>query len=313
MPNDINPRAVIGGNEPPLTEQLIEETAEFTKRVKQLESNAEKATATNDETAQKATLLAGLMKDVLGEIDKAREDRKRPFLVAGRQVDAHFNGIAGLLATTDTKGKLVSGPLFKVLGLVDEYRRKKEAEAAAERRRLEEEARKQREAAEVAERAWLAAEERERQAAEAAARRIREAEEAARLATTKAAREKAQREAAEAEALRQREAAAAQKRQHEAALAALDADREAGRLERQAEATIAMPLMTPYGVSARRRTVWIADITDLNAALRHAITVDRAAIVAAVQQIFDRQVRAGVRELPGATVREDSGTSIRTR
>jgi flagellar biosynthesis GTPase FlhF len=297
---------------PPFDQLLPEESAEMRSKAALMIERAEKAVAKDDETVASTLLLAGIMTDHIALLNKARDERMRPFLTATRVVNGHYNAIIGTLATFDTKGKVIGGPLFKLRSMVDEYRRKIEAEAAAERRRLEEEARKQREAAEAAERARQAAEERERQAAADAERRVREAEEAARLATTKAEREKANREAAEAETLRQKEANAARQRQHEAALAALDAEREADKLQRQAEATTAAPLTTAYGVSARRRTVWAAEVVDLNKALRHCITVDRAAVVACVQTIYDKQVRAGVRNLPGAEVKEESATTIRT-
>jgi hypothetical protein len=303
----------IGHNSAPLEQLLPEETAELALTAKLLVENASQARVANEETAQKATVLAGKMKDHLATIDKARDERMRPFLTATRTVNAHFNAIAGTLATVDGKGKIIGGPLFTVVGMVDEYRRKKEAEAAAERRRLEEEARRQREAAEAAERAQREAEERERLAAEAAVKRIREAEEAARNATNLAEREKARREAAEAEATRQREEHAARQRQMEAELEQRRRTEEADRLQRQAAATTASPITTAYGIKASRRTVWKVTITDMTAAIRHARKVNEAAVLTCVQTIFDAQVRAGVRSLPGAEITEDSSTAIRTR
>ena len=300
-------------NEPPLEEILPEETLEMRQRADLLVSRAEKAIATNEETAQASTLLAGMLLEHMALIDKARDERMRPYLNATRTVNAHYNAIIGTIATLDTKGKVIGGPLFKVRSALDEYRRKKEAEAEAERRRLEEEARKQREAAEAAERARREAEERERRAAEEAQRRIREAEEAAQRANSAAAREKAQREAAEARAAQEREAATARQRQMEAELEQRRRQEEANRLDRQAAQIVAAPVTTAYGVKTGRRTVWVVKITDLTAALRHARKVNEASVQACVQTIFEAQVRAGVRSLPGADVVEDSSTTIRTR
>ncbi len=300
-------------NQPPLDEILPEESRALSIRAALLVDQAMKAVVRDEETAQMTTLVAGLIKDHLGVIDKARDERMRPFLTATRTVNAHYNAIAGTLATLDAKGKPIAGPLFDTLTKIDEYRRKKEAEAAAERRRLEEEARKQREAAEAAERAQREAEERERRAAEDAARRIREAEETARRATDAASREKAQREAAEARAIQQREEHAARQREMEAELTQRRAAEEAERLDRQAAATTATPITSAYGVKASRRTVWKVTITDLTAALRHARRINEKAIQESVQVIFEAQVRAGVRSLPGAEVAEDSATTIRTK
>lgn len=298
-------------NEPPLAELLPEETAELQARARQLVDSAGRAVVTDEEGAVKATLLAGMIKDHLSAIDEARETRKRPFLEAGRTVDAHFNGIAGQLASFDPKRRVIGGPLHTVLGLVDSYRRQKEAEAAAERRRLEEEARKQRAAAEAAAAAQREAEDRERRAREEADRRVREAEAAARSAVNAAEKEKAQRQAAEAEAARQGEERAAQQRQLDAEIERRAREEEAARLERQAAETVAAPINTGFGVKATRRTVWRVEIDDLKLALRHCLKVDEAALRACVQQVFDRQVKAGVRVLPGARVLEDSATTIR--
>lgn len=305
--NDLPPRT---HNEPPLSELLPEETVALSSRAEQLADSAGRAVVTDDDTASKATLLAGMMKETLSDIDKARDARKRPFLEAGRMVDAHYHGIEARLAIYDQKRKLIGGPLFHVVGLVDAYRIKKEAQLAAERRRLEEEARRQREAAEAAARAQREAEERERLAKEEADRRVREAEEAARNATSLLAREKARREAAEATAVRQREEAAARDRQIAAEIEQRQRMDAANRLDREANQTVATPIRTGYGVSASRRTVWKVEIDDLTAAIRHCRKVDEATILAAVQQIYDRQVRAGVRSLPGARVVEDSITRI---
>ncbi len=298
-------------NQPPLDDVLPEESAELRQRAELLVSRAEKAIAT--ETAQASTLLAGMMQEHMALLDKTRDERMRPYLNATRTVNAHYNAIIGTIATLDAKGKVVGGPLFKVRSSLDEYRRKQEAAAEEERRRLEKEARKQREAAEAADHARREAEERERLAAEEAQRKIREAEEAARQANSAAAREKAQREAAEARATQEREAAAARERQMEAELEQRRRQEEANRLERQAMQTTAAPVTTAYGVKSGRRTVWTVKITDLTKAITHARKVNTTAVQACVQQIFEAQVRAGVRTLPGAEVVEDSATTIRTR
>lgn len=142
-----NPRAVIGGNQPPLADVLVEETATLRKRAVDLAEAVGRA-----DTAEKAVALAGIIKKHLEKIEAAREERKRPFLEGGRTVDAHFAVITGSLAEMDSKKKLIGGPLKKLLDMIDAERARKDAEAAAERRQLDDEARKARDAAEQASR-----------------------------------------------------------------------------------------------------------------------------------------------------------------
>jgi uncharacterized membrane protein YqiK len=305
---DANPRAVIGGNLPPLAELLPVETAEIEKKAGDLIGGVERAKVTDQESAGRATLLAGMIKSHLATIDDARASRKRPYLEAGRAVDAHFNGIAARLAIFDPEKKVIGGPLFTVLGMVDKFRRDEEAKAEAERRRLEEAARVEREKAAAAERARREAEEREAAAAREAAERVRRAEEEARRAgdreaAAKAAQARAEQAKAEAEASERRLAADIEARRAAVASAELD---------RQAAAVTAKAIDSGLGVKASGRKVWKVEIYDLTAAIRHARKVDEATVRAAVQQIFDRQVKAGVRTLPGARVIEDSTTIIKS-
>lgn len=304
-----NERATIGNNSSlaALPEILAEETQALMDRAKVLAESAGRAAVSDEETAGKATVLVKMMNEHRKAVEATRVEKVKPFLEAQRTVNSHFGEIDGVLAQTDSKGKIVGGPIHSVLGMIDGYRREQEAKAAAERRRLEEEARKQREAAEAAERARREAEaqaERERQeaarkiaAAEAEARRAGDAEAAA-----KAAQARAEEERRQAEARRASMAAEMESRQRQ---------EEAEALQRQAEATRAAPIDSGYGAKASGRKVYTVEITDLTAALRHARKVDDASIRAAVQTIYDRQVKAGVRELPGATVHESSQTIVR--
>jgi uncharacterized membrane protein YqiK len=296
----------IGHNNPPLAEMLVEETADLSKRAADLLAGAARATVTDRETAEKATLLVGIMKAFGAKVEELRDARKKPFWDAGKMVDAHFKALRSKVVGEDPNK--LGGEAARIAGLVDQFRRDEEARAAAERRRLEDEARAEREKAEAAARAQREAEERERLAAEESARKIREAEAAARRAGNAAT---------QAEVARLQQAAAAEIAKNEAAArerrlqAELQQERAAA-LDRQAAATVAVPINAGNGVKAHRRTVWSVAITDLNAAIKHARKLDEAAIQAVVQNIYDRQVRAGVRTLPGAEVTEDSATSIRT-
>jgi len=300
-------KAGIGHNNPPLAETLAEETAALKQRAADLAAAAGRAKATDDDTAGKAVLLIKMMSEHRKDIEAARETAVRPHLEGQRTVNAHFAGLDSMLAETDAKKKVVGGPLVSVTGMVDAYRLKKEAEAAAERRWLEEEARKQRVAAEAADRARREAEDRSAREAAEAQRKIAEAEAFARQAGDREAAERLARERAEAEAARSK----AREDSVRAELESRQASEQAEALVRQAAATTSGPIDSGFGVKASGRKSCRAEITDLTAALKHAVKVDKAAILAAVQQVYDRQVRAGVRELPGATVHESTTTVIR--
>lgn len=307
MSDSINPRAVIGNNEPPLADALVEETAEIANRADDLVAGAERAAVTDEEGAKRATLLGGMIKDHLKVIDAAREIRKKPYLEAGRAVDAHFNGLAGRLASFDQKGKVVGGPLMNVLTMVDKFRREEEAKADAERRRLEEMARVEREKAEAAARAQREAEEREARAAVEASEKVRRAEAEAtrandRVAEALAARARAEQEKAEEAARSRRLAAEIEQRRSADAAAELD---------RAAAASRATPIDTGLGVKASSRKVKVVTIDDLGKAARYCVKVAEPEMRETIQRIYDRLARAKVPDLPGATIREDTALTIR--
>ena len=97
----------------------------------------------------------------------------------------------------------------------------------------------------------------------------------------------------------------------DAEMAARTADENAQAIAARAASVTAAPIDGGMGAKAFGRKVWTAEITDQKAALKHAMKVDSAAIMAAVQSVYDRQVKAGVRDLPGATVHETTQTVIR--
>jgi hypothetical protein len=302
---DDNPRATIGGNEPPdlpertLPEILVEETVQLRARAADLVEQVGKA---NPKDEENCVLLAGMIRDFLREVDTARKERKEPFLTASRAVDAHFNSLAGLLAAAQTR----------IVGIVDENRRRREEAAAAERRRLQAEAEAQRRKAEEEARKRAEAESVAQRKIAEAERLRREAEERAAAAKDAESRQRARAEAAEAARARDLEAQRAAQEQRVQEQAERQATASAEALDRQAEQTTAAPTRSVYGVTASARVTYKATITDLTAAIRHARRIDGAAVEACIQQIYDRQVRAGVRTLPGATVDPVTTTTIRT-
>jgi hypothetical protein len=243
-----------------------------------LVEQAGKATATDKDSVDKCIVLAGLIRDHIKAIDAERETVKAPHLAQCREIDNHYHGIEGLLVRYDGRRRPIGGPLFDVVRLVDDYR--KEQERIAEERRQASER-----AAEEARRKAQEAEERQR-AAE------REALAATEPADEEAARRRAAEEGLESERLQ----------------------REAKSFDRHAEVVQQPgPIKTAYGMSARRRPVYKVEITNLTEALRHCRKVNETALMERVQTIYEAQVRAGVRTLPGAKITEDSATTIRTR
>lgn len=175
----------------------------------------------------------------------------------------------------DLTGSVVTAAA-ELLSRVDAWRRAKEAAAEAERRRLAAEAAEERRKAAVAENA--------RQAAEAKAR----------AATDAAARETARRQAAEA-VWREREAA----------------DKAALLEARAVEAEAPVVISSGYGPKASARITRRVEITDLSLALRHCLKINRHRIQEAVEAIYQAQVRAGIRELPGAKIEVTTQTIVR--
>jgi predicted ribosome quality control (RQC) complex YloA/Tae2 family protein len=293
--NDLAGSAPPDHNAPPertLSEALLEETAELKTRAEALLAGGSRAIEalrapltpdeplriTDRDTAERATLLAGMMIDHGKLIEAARETRVAPFWASMRTINRHFQQLRMALVGADPK--VQGGEAKRLKDLVEDFYAEEERKAAIERQRLAAEARRKEEAAAQAER--------QRQAAE----------EATRLAalqgdvTTALAQSGARVEA-------------------EVRVQQLTGD--AQRLTAQAAQTRAAPINTGYGVVANRTTRYKAEITNLTVALRHARKLNEAAIRAAVQDISDRQARAGVRVLPGANVVPDKGISIRTR
>jgi hypothetical protein len=263
-------------NLPPLPEQLIEETEELKARIAERVAAAqERAVVATEDDAEKATLLLAMCRELYGEIDAARVARKAPFLEAGRVCDAHFAELAFPLVGPSPKQKM-TGAYGELHARLDAYRRRQEEAAQAERAKLLAEARAQRQAAEAAEQARIAA------------------EQAQLAAKNEAAYQQARREKAEAE-LAQRKAADA-----------------AAQFDARAEAAEAPAVIhSGYGPKATRRTVYRVEITDLSLALRHCLKVDQHKVREAVQGIYDKQLRAGIKDLPGARIIEDSITQVR--
>lgn len=156
---DANPRAVIGGNEPPLEERiaaefrdvLLGERADFMTKLDQLLGKANpdpektedlgsvhRAKCDNAETLGRCGELVKALRACEGLVSAAHVVVKKPYLDAGRAADAEKNALMARIGT----GKNA------VQQMMDDYaneqlrkQRAKEAEEAAERKKLEELAR----------------------------------------------------------------------------------------------------------------------------------------------------------------------------
>ena len=274
--NDLVEAPGIGHNQPPLGEQLLEETADLKQRADDLVAAARRAIVSDEDTAKRATLLVGMMVAHLKLIDEARKERDQPFLDSVRAINQHFANIRLELAGPDLQVR--GGETARVQALVDAYYAEEERRAEAERRRLEEEARRIEEAAAAAEQERLAAEQKSRLAALAGDVQGALDQSEARINAE----------------LRERHLA-----------------EEARRVMLQAKQTVVAPLDTGLGVKAHRKTNYKAQITDWTLAMRHALKTNEQAFRDLVQSIYDRQVRAGARALPGANIIEDRTTFIR--
>lgn len=148
---------LLGHNEAPLEELLMEESAALRDRRDELLAAADRAPAVieDEETCGKTADLVRLIAACMKNAEATRVSRKEPFLASGRLVDAHYKRI------TDPLDKVKRNVETRITG----FQRQK---AEAERRRREEEARRQAEEAEH-----------QRRAAEDAAAKMREEEDLA--------------------------------------------------------------------------------------------------------------------------------------
>lgn len=201
-------------------------------------------TVTTAAQQQDAIAAASMMKGLLRDVEKAREEVKKPVLEAGRTIDA----------TAKAYAKELDAETKRVEKLASDYQIEQNRIAAALKA---EEERKQREARE--------AEEAERRKEAEALRRLQEEsdrarrEELARIAKAEdaVAREAAQKAADEAAAVRAEEARLVQAACREAEQQRLDAERE--------RATAVMAIVPPKAEGARVKTFMDYELKDIRA------------------------------------------------
>lgn len=142
-----NPRAVPGGNRPPITDlavidfnEAIDSTVGLRVRIGQLLDSATRAAATDDETAGRCAELIRQMTAVEKVVEGARAETKGPYLDAGRRVDDTARMLIGDVVTA--KGAVRKS--------AEDYLRAKAAREAEAARQAEAERRRQEDAARAA-------------------------------------------------------------------------------------------------------------------------------------------------------------------
>jgi len=150
-----NPRAVIGGNEPPLTERipaefreaLLTERADFMAKLDDLLGKVNpdpekpedlgavhRAVCKDEDTLGRCGTLRKALRSAEQLVEAVHVAVKRPYLEAGRAVDAEKNALmARIGAGRDRVQRLMDDYADEQL----QERRKREAEALAERQKLE--------------------------------------------------------------------------------------------------------------------------------------------------------------------------------
>lgn len=261
---DLNPRAVVGGNEPPVEEQiamefreaLLSERPDFLVRMEGAIGAVDRAEVVDDETLGKAGDLAKILRACEAYVADVHKAVKEPHLARSRACDAEKNALTGKITVARSR----------LADVMNAFMAKREAERRAEEMRRAAEARAAAEAAAKAE------------------REAREAELAAQRAMAEAANE-AEREAAAARAAEaQREA---EQRMADAALAAAPV----GKAE---------PVRSDTGSTISGRTVWQAEVENYKQAF--TAVSDDPKVREAVDAAISRLVRAGKREIKGVRI-----------
>lgn len=163
MTDDINPRALIGGNNPPIEDMLTGTQADLLARIAPIADRATKAAddmrpakgkppvITSDEQLGNVAAVAVDAKSLFGDLEAARKKEKQPYWDAGQAVDAFFK------EHKDRMSRITD--VFETLA--SDYQRAKiareRAEAAERERKAEAAAQKLRDEAEAAARPATAA------------------------------------------------------------------------------------------------------------------------------------------------------------
>lgn len=150
-----NPRAIIGGNNPPPEEQVVldfreamfEKLPVWEKRIEDLKASADRAVIDSEEAAGKGGDLVKAIRAMNNAINEAHRGAKDPYLRATKAVDAAKNQCAAALDAAKAKidGKLTNF-LREQQAIAEKARREAEARAREEAERAAEAERARREA-----------------------------------------------------------------------------------------------------------------------------------------------------------------------
>lgn len=259
-----NPRAVIGGNEPPLEERigmefreaLLSERPDFNERMAASIAAVGRAAVTDDETLGKAGELDKILRACEGYVSEVHKAVKQPYLDGSRAVDAQKNRLIDQI----TPARL------KLKDMMNGYMAKKQAEERA--------AEQARQAA-----ARAAAEEARRAEEEA-----RQAEEAAQRALNEATDEDERRAAEERAAEAQRQA---QERLEQAQLAA-------------APTAKSEPVRSDAGATVSGRKVWVHEVVDYELAFMAVSGNEK--VREAIDKAIAQRVKNGDRKIDGVRI-----------
>lgn len=141
----INPRAVIGGNEPPVEERiamefrdaLLSERPDFETLMANAIAAVDRAEVVDDETLGKAGDLDKILRASEALISETHKAVKEPYLTAGRACDTQKNALIGKI--TPARAAL-RDKMNEFMAKREAARRAEEARIAAEQRRQAEEA-----------------------------------------------------------------------------------------------------------------------------------------------------------------------------
>lgn len=159
-----NPRAVIGGNRPPVAieakaefDELIDANEGLRQRIVDLVGAADRATATSEDTMGRCGQTVIQIRAAMKKVEDAHTNAKAPYLEGGRVVDAAKKELFNPLAEAKVKIEGKQQAYLREQAKRDQERRAKQE---AEQRRIDEEnARIQREHEEAQRKAQEAAQE----------------------------------------------------------------------------------------------------------------------------------------------------------
>lgn len=295
---DENPRAIMGGNRPPIDEQIVIDLAEalaaegLTARISELIASAGRAP--NIESPEIAGRYADLIKQMVAAgkaVEAEREKLNRPLLNAQRALKGRADAITAPLKDAETEA------------------RAKVRRFDAEQEEIERQARLKREAEE----------QRARQAAEAERQRLQAiADEEARqerLRLQAIADEQARKERLRLQAIED-ERAAKEAREAVAVVVEVEAiEVVAPVIEVEVAYTPAAPepertaIQGDMGAKVARVTTWhhrILSVRQLpDSILKHAKVIE------ALDKVIAAQVRGGTREMKGCEIYSETSTAIR--